>query len=598
MKKNTTKRALLLSALSLLLCVSMLVGSTFAWFTDSVTSGSNIIQSGKLDIVLEYWDGSSWVDAQGKVIPFVAADGRDQSKILWEPGCTYEMAPFRVRNEGNLNTKFIVLLNGVTGDEKLMEVIELKTRFNNFPESMLNGSAGNVYRRFEDAEYGIMYGMDVGNVVFDESVAAKGQVTAGTGHTDTSAEFTIIGHMAEEAGNEYQNLSIEGISITVIATQQSYESDSFGTSYDKNAKFPNVSAPVSIPEQGAQQPVTIEAKGMTVEVPAEVINDLPDEVTSMSLVYTEPVAGDNSISFASVEFVDQNGEKINMENNTTPMDVTLPVQATFAPGTVLDVFHDGVKVDTTAVAADGSISYTATHFCAVSVAMPEDAYYVANYDEFYTEVYYGGKVIPTKDIALNGFLVSPNAADIYLNGKNITGQTNFFFYAPIESAKLSINGVGTVTTTNGYVSMATSGGEFTVNGGTFQMGNTTQKGHFFTQNSAKTIINGGTFLSSDADSPIVYCINGFVEINGGFFQNTANPQQALLGMGNNLNYANNQKITISGGTFVNWNPMDSAFARPWTDPDVPALIVLADGYEMVSETQANGDVWYTVVPVQ
>ena len=42
-KKRSTKRALLLSALSLLMCISMLIGSTFAWFTDSVTSGSNVI---------------------------------------------------------------------------------------------------------------------------------------------------------------------------------------------------------------------------------------------------------------------------------------------------------------------------------------------------------------------------------------------------------------------------------------------------------------------------------------------------------------------------------------------------------------------------
>ena len=97
------------------------------------------------------------------------------------------------------------------------------------------------------------------------------------------------------------------------------------------------------------------------------------------------------------------------------------------------------------------------------------------------------------------------------------------------------------------------------------------------------------------DSITVVCAAG--EINGGFFQNTANSKQALLSMGNNLKYANNQKITLSGGTFVNWNPLDSAFARPWTNPDVPALIVLAEGYQMISETQANGDIWYTVVPI-
>ena len=148
MKKVNTKHSLFMSAVALLLCCSMLIGTTFAWFTDSVVSGSNVIKSGSLDIVLEYWDGSTWVDASGKVIPFVAADGRAQDQILWEPGCTYEMAPFRVRSEGTLASKFLILLNGVTGNEKLMEVITLKTRVNNIPDSLLNGSAGNVFQRF------------------------------------------------------------------------------------------------------------------------------------------------------------------------------------------------------------------------------------------------------------------------------------------------------------------------------------------------------------------------------------------------------------------------------------------------------------------
>lgn len=49
-----TKRALLMSLLSLLLCCAMLIGSTFAWFTDSVTSGNNKIIAGNLDIELGY----------------------------------------------------------------------------------------------------------------------------------------------------------------------------------------------------------------------------------------------------------------------------------------------------------------------------------------------------------------------------------------------------------------------------------------------------------------------------------------------------------------------------------------------------------------
>lgn len=596
MKKNNTKRALLISALSLLLCLSMFVGSTFAWFTDSVTSGNNIIKSGTLDIVLEYWDGESWVDAEGQIIPFVAADGREQSQILWEPGCTYKMAPFRVRNEGSLNAKILILINGITGDEKLMEVIELKTGINNIPESLLNGSAGNVFKKFEGTQVDIIYGMPEGNIVFDHSLAGKGTVTPGTGHTDTSPEFTISGHMAEEAGNEYQNLSIEGISITVIATQQTYEVDSFDKWYDKNATYPNVSAPISIPNEDVTEAITLYKNGVKVVIPAAVVNALPDDVTSISLVFDNPVVENNTLSFSYFELVDQNGTKIDLENNTEAITVTLPVKTAFAPGTAIAVYHDDVKMVTTSVADDGSISYSAKNFHQISVTQPKDAYYVDTYDDFYTKVYNGGTVIQTADVNLSNFLVSPTTADIYLNGKSITGSANFFFYAPVESAKISVNGVGTVTTNTGYVSFVTNSGTFTVNGGTFNLGSTKEKAHFFTQNSGKTIINGGTFISKDADTPIIYCINGFVEINGGFFQNTANPNQALLSIGNNLKYANNQKITLSGGTFVNWNPMDSAFARPWTNPDVPAMIVLADGYQMISETQANGDVWYSVVP--
>ena len=86
MKAKTTRRALLMSSLSLLLRVSMLVGTTFAWFTDSVTSAGNIIQSGTLDVDLVDEAGKSMA---AQIIEFNAKDGRPQDQILWEPGCTY-----------------------------------------------------------------------------------------------------------------------------------------------------------------------------------------------------------------------------------------------------------------------------------------------------------------------------------------------------------------------------------------------------------------------------------------------------------------------------------------------------------------------------
>ena len=592
---KSTKKHILLSSIALLLCFASLLGTTFAWFTDSATSGSNVIKAGTLDIVMEYWNGTEWIDAEGKVLEFQKADN-STDEVLWEPGCTYQLPKFRVRNEGSLAAKILIRLNGITGDEKLMEAIELKNTISNIPDSLLTGSAANVFSRYNNQTIDLLYGTPDGTLIFDWSLMGKGQVSPGTGHTDTSAEFTISGHMKEDAGNEYQGLSIEGISITVIATQETYESDSFGKYYDKAAPFPVVSAPANVPDDPAES-ITLYAKGMRVNLPGSA---LPVGTESVNIEYTPPIedALTKTITYGSIELVDQNGEKIDLSSNTEAIAVTLPAQTTFAPGTTVEIYHDGAKMATTEVSADGSIPYSATHFCEVSVTLIKDAYYVATYDEFYTEVYYGGTIIPTADIALSNFLVSPNTSDIYLNGKNLVAEGSILFYAPTADSKLSVNGVGTITTTAGYAGYATSSGVLTVNGGTFNLGATDNKGHFYSQNSGKIIINGGTFISTDANTPIMYCINGFIEINGGFFQNTANPNQALLSMGNNIKYVNNQKITLSGGTFVNWNPMDSAFAMSWTNPDVPALIVLADGYQVVSETQSNGDVWYMVVPVE
>lgn len=242
-KQKSTKCALLLSALSLLMCVSMLIGSTFAWFTDSVTSGNNVIKAGKLDIVMEYWNGTEWVDAEGKVLEFQKASTDAGSEVLWEPGCTYELPKFRVRNVGNLAAKILIKLNGVTGDEKLMEAIDLTTTISNMPESVLNGSQGAQLGQFNNTTFSPMYGTPDGTIIFDWSLMGAGNVSPNSGHTDTSPEFTISGHMKEEAGNEYQGLMIQGISITVLATQEVYEYDSFGREYDKNSPFPEVETP-------------------------------------------------------------------------------------------------------------------------------------------------------------------------------------------------------------------------------------------------------------------------------------------------------------------------------------------------------------------
>ena len=195
-KKNVTKGALLASILAMVLCVTMLVGTTFAWFTDTASANVNKIQSGKLDVELQYDNNGTWENAEGKTLDFQKAEGAENEAILWEPGCTYELPQIKVVNKGNLALKYTVKVTGVEGDQKLNEVIDWT-----------------------------IDGVDINQ---------EQHLTAGA----ESAALTLQGHMQESAGNEYQGLSIDGISITVVATQDTVENDSFGNTYDATATYP------------------------------------------------------------------------------------------------------------------------------------------------------------------------------------------------------------------------------------------------------------------------------------------------------------------------------------------------------------------------
>ena len=196
--QKATKRALLTSVMALVMCVVMLVGTTFAWFTDTASTAVNRIQAGnlKVDLEMQKPDGS-WVSAKGETLEFKkAANAPADEKVLWEPGCTYELPQLRVVNKGNLALKYKIQITGIKGNAKLNEVIDWT----------INGAAINL----------------------TEEHLLAGQ---------TGAAFTIKGHMQETAGNEYQGLTIDGIGITVFATQYTHESDSYDNQYDKYAQY-------------------------------------------------------------------------------------------------------------------------------------------------------------------------------------------------------------------------------------------------------------------------------------------------------------------------------------------------------------------------
>ena len=204
--KKATKRALLTSVMALVMCVVMLVGTTFAWFTDTASTGVNKIQAGNLKVDIIGAGSENHVS----MLSFTKAgvtDAEAGAEILWEPGCRYVTEGFRIANKGNLALKWKAQVNkGATaaneGNFDLLDVIDfylVKGTGESQTETPLNEFTGNLKK------------------------------------TETSDVYYIKGVMQTTAGNDYQGLTLNGITITVYATQDTVENDSFNNQYDADA---------------------------------------------------------------------------------------------------------------------------------------------------------------------------------------------------------------------------------------------------------------------------------------------------------------------------------------------------------------------------
>lgn len=205
-ERKATKRALLTSITALVMCVVMLVGTTFAWFTDTASTAVNKIQAGNLDVKLLAEDGVT--SLEGATLEWQKAAGAEGEDILWEPGCRYLTKGFRIANNGNLALKWKAQVNkGTTaaneGSFDLLDVIDFY---------LVTKAADGT-----------------------ETETALDEFTGNLKKTETSDVYYIKGVMKTTAGNDYQGLTLDGITITVVATQNTVENDSFNDQYDKDA---------------------------------------------------------------------------------------------------------------------------------------------------------------------------------------------------------------------------------------------------------------------------------------------------------------------------------------------------------------------------
>lgn len=185
---KTTKWTLVSSVLTIVMCAAMLMGTTYAWFTGTAKTGVNKIQSGTLQVDIVDESGAS---LNGSTLNWVKADGTEE--ILWEPGAEYALTPFKVVNKGTMAFKYKVTISGATGDTQLLDVIDFTLKTADGTTYDLNGWEGILLPAGKTATAG-------------EEVGETGLIT-------------LSGKMRTDAGNEYQGLTVDGISITVVALQ-------------------------------------------------------------------------------------------------------------------------------------------------------------------------------------------------------------------------------------------------------------------------------------------------------------------------------------------------------------------------------------------
>lgn len=594
-----TKRALLTSALAILACVAMLIGSTFAWFTDTASTAVNRIEAGTLKLKLEYataWDGdgnvTTWEDAKGATLSFIQRTENGyvaNADILWEPGATYRLQQLRISNVGNLALKYKVVISGIGGSAKLNEVIDWTIK--------LDGGAytlGQVHH-----------------------LAAK------TADTTDFDELTIEGKMQETAGNEYQGKEIKDISVTVYAVQDTVESDSFGDQYDAKADgTPDINGWSWTDDVAVTGTVTA-GEATTLkdrEVDPTVTAAIPAGSTTaekLTLIKTKAeapadltIAAGNETVTADIKLVDQDGNKVTAQDGkffvlTMQLEKGLEVTAFYhhdskmtkansadAVAAANDKYYYDAATGVVTFSTDDFSPFTAeyafgggngTEAYPYLIATGEQAYQMRNAKGYFklvkdvvvtNEIYLSGKTVV---VDLNGHTVrleyadgvKPNNGGVF----NIAGKKGSLTINDSSAAQTGAVIGSDKTYTNKVTSAVRVGnyGKLTINGG-----------HFYGMSEETSCIFVYTGRSSGSKATVV--------INGGKFE-TATPSNGTYFVLNHQDSATTGcTITVNGGSFKNYNPGVTV-----VDPVnvKTGKISLGKGCTTTS-AEVDGAIWYTV----
>lgn len=473
-RKNTARNALFTSIISLLLCVTMLVGATFAWFTDKVESGINTIAAGNLDVELYHSDknDSGYVGTSTKLFNDVT---------LWEPGAVvYEN--FVVENKGSLALKYQLSINfeneTVVDGHGLSEVLKVAV--------VEGGFTGDR----EDAKKLDLVPM--------KSFVLPGALEGNT----TSKTYGIVIYWQPTANDNLFNMNNDNqgktltidLGVNLFATQEMYEEDSFGEDYDKDAWMDGMKVYTA---QDLQAAINNGEKDLVL---------MEDIDLSESLV----IPANTTYSLRAVS----NGIVINL-NGKTIRSTGLNAEGKKAHAVV----NNGnllLANGTITVSGEngGSAIYNAegaalTIQDMTIVGAPQSgngypSYAINSYGELTVE---SADVSSTHGaIALFGDTVI-NDATVVMNG---FGGSSHVFYIGGEGTDVVIND-GSYThngNADGSLAYIMTGATVTVNGGTFSASN---GGYGMATYTGSLIVKGGTFANAFLDW------GGPISISGGTF---------------------------------------------------------------------------------
>ena len=539
MKKNSLKRSLFLSVLSLFLCFSMLVGTTFAWFTDSVTSANNIIVAGNLDVELYNAigvDANKKVDSNTKLFEEV---------VLWEPGAV-AVENLTVANEGTLALKYKLSANiaNAKGKANLADVLKVGIVEGGITATDRDALINSVTEWMEF-----------------KSFAREGQLEAGTTAPTTKTYGIVIWWEPSANDNAYnmnngetEKLSIE-LGVNLFATQATVEEDSFDNQYD-DAAWVVANADATAKNQAELDAAL--ANGGLVALAGDISGDLViDNVAEGTILNFAGSTVNGTVTVAEGQKITLNGQGGIAATGTAPaLKVGKDADVTIAGGTF--------------TSENVAISVTNRTEAPMLLTIEEGTVITAptiiNLDQ--TSNYAGAEIVINGG-EFNSTYTKSDARPIKVHGGDVTINGGTFtidnptggncYFVDVSSTYNTAN-----DGTNKYVM-----GKVEINGGTFEF---TAENSYLVDVPGNVVVNDCTFIGVKAAN--VFNISSTnpadqtITVNGGNYTVRTSPAGCF-----NYTYAN--RVILKGGT-INSN-------KKLTDS-------LADGYKVVD----NGNGTWTV----